>query len=260
MQRCAGSCGGEEGSCEAERSYLQGKRTVIRMLVVVVFAFFFCWTPFHAQRLMFVLVTLYGEWTTTLTSVQHILFTISGVFFYFNSTLNPILYSVLSKRFRRGFSDIKRNLLNKLFHLSTGSQPANQSDGSGSRKLYSPNGKPRHWIPKEQRQQILLKVMGPADPCQNEASSSGKFEETEALDKAKTKACTNLDLAHLVVANGCKWRKESKVYWKSCSDTENTRVEHYQIRTVSEGGGCCSPTRGSRKSSFRNGLVYSDQF
>ena len=69
----------------------------------------------------------------------------------------------------------------------------------------------------------IARVMGPADPCQNEASSSGKFEETEALDKAKTKACTNLDLAHLVVANGCKWRKESKVYWRSCSDTENTR-------------------------------------
>ena len=47
-------------------------------LVAVVFAFFFCWSPFHTQRLMFVLVTLYGEWTETLKSVQHILFTISG--------------------------------------------------------------------------------------------------------------------------------------------------------------------------------------
>ena len=73
---------------------MQGKRAVIRMLgkvtgcredflsffsvVVVVFAFFFCWTPFHSQRLMFVLVTLYGSWTKTLTSAQHILFMISG--------------------------------------------------------------------------------------------------------------------------------------------------------------------------------------
>ena len=46
--------------------------------VVVVFAFFFCWTPFHAQRLMFVVVTLLGTWTPTLHSVQHILFTYSG--------------------------------------------------------------------------------------------------------------------------------------------------------------------------------------
>ena len=36
-----------------------------------------------------------------------------GVFYYFNSVLNPILYSLMSKRFRRGFSDIKRNLINK---------------------------------------------------------------------------------------------------------------------------------------------------
>ena len=51
---------------------------MILSLVAVVFAFFFCWSPFHTQRLMFVLVTLYGEWTETLKSVQHILFTISG--------------------------------------------------------------------------------------------------------------------------------------------------------------------------------------
>ena len=34
------------------------------------------------------------------------LFMVSGVFYYFNSILNPILYTILSKRFRRGFSDI----------------------------------------------------------------------------------------------------------------------------------------------------------
>ena len=99
MQRCAGSCGGEQGTCEAERwgqtktrtlqncsrplfrSYLQGKRTVIRMLgnsiqlffgsrkyqqlfilVVVVFAFFFCWTPFHSQRVMFCLGKTLEKW------------------------------------------------------------------------------------------------------------------------------------------------------------------------------------------------------
>ena len=58
------------------RAYLRGKKTVTRMLgrrelvnfhlfcslflVVVVLAFFFCWTPFHAQRLMFVLGKNFG--------------------------------------------------------------------------------------------------------------------------------------------------------------------------------------------------------
>ena len=45
---------------------------------VVVFSFFFCWSPFHSQRLMFVLVTLYGRWSKTLVTAQHILFMISG--------------------------------------------------------------------------------------------------------------------------------------------------------------------------------------
>ena len=75
-------------------------------LVVVVVAFFLCWIPFHSQRLLFVVVTLFGNWTSSLQQVQHILFMISGVAYYFNSILNPILYSILSKRFRRGFNDI----------------------------------------------------------------------------------------------------------------------------------------------------------
>ena len=124
---------------------------------MVVFSFFFCWSPFHSQRLMFVLVTLYGSWTKTLTSAQHILFIISGsfqtfcnnlcclnfsnlgVFYYFNSALNPILYSLMSKRFRRGFSDIKRNLLKKMYQIPT----SHHSEGNRSIKLESPCGRPR---------------------------------------------------------------------------------------------------------------------
>ena len=39
-------------------------------LVVVVVAFFICWLPFHSQRLMFVVVTLYGDWTLPLQQVR----------------------------------------------------------------------------------------------------------------------------------------------------------------------------------------------
>ena len=37
------------------------------------------------------------------------MFMVSGVFYYFNSILNPILYSIMSKKFRRGFKDISGN-------------------------------------------------------------------------------------------------------------------------------------------------------
>ena len=40
------------------------------------------------------------------SQVQHVLFMVSGVFHYFNSIINPILYTILSTRFRRGFSDM----------------------------------------------------------------------------------------------------------------------------------------------------------
>ena len=79
---------------------------VLYCSVVVVVAFFICWLPFHSQRLMFVVVTLYGEWTLPLQQAQHVLFMVSGVFYYFNSILNPILYTIMSKRFRRGFNDM----------------------------------------------------------------------------------------------------------------------------------------------------------
>ena len=73
---------------------------------------------------MFVVVTLYREWTVGLqqasyfcsnilfasleflSQAQHVLFMVSGVFYYFNSILNPILYTIMSKRFRRGFNDM----------------------------------------------------------------------------------------------------------------------------------------------------------
>ena len=42
---------------------------------------------------------------------------VSGVFYYFNSILNPILYTIMSKRFRRGFNDISGTC--KLFKVSS---------------------------------------------------------------------------------------------------------------------------------------------
>ena len=47
--------------------------------VVVVISFFVCWSPFHTQRLMFVIVTLYSDWSSTLVRAQHILFMVSGI-------------------------------------------------------------------------------------------------------------------------------------------------------------------------------------
>nr|WOA03690.1 CHH family candidate receptor A2beta [Carcinus maenas] len=76
------------------------RRMGIRMLVAVVVAFFLCWAPFHAQRLMFGIVTSKDQWTATLLSVNTQLFCFTGFCYYLNSAVNPLLYSVMSVRFR----------------------------------------------------------------------------------------------------------------------------------------------------------------
>ncbi|XP_035705429.1 pyrokinin-1 receptor-like isoform X2 [Folsomia candida] len=91
--------------CQAERAHMQSRRAVIRMLVAICIAFFVLWAPFHSQRLMFVYVTLYGEWTPLLRDLNQNIFYVAGVFYFLSSTTNPILYSVMSKRFRRAFRD-----------------------------------------------------------------------------------------------------------------------------------------------------------
>ncbi|GBN59452.1 Neuropeptides capa receptor [Araneus ventricosus] len=73
--------------------------------MAVVLAFFVCWAPYHSQRLLFLYVSLYGEWTEALRKVNQDLFSLAGCFYYFNSTINPILYSVMSNRFRVAFRE-----------------------------------------------------------------------------------------------------------------------------------------------------------
>ena len=62
----------------------------------VVLAFFLCWAPFHAQRLIYV----YFKHNMFFRTVNEYLFHVSGFFYYFNCTLNPILYNVMSLKYR----------------------------------------------------------------------------------------------------------------------------------------------------------------
>ncbi|XP_015788297.1 neuromedin-U receptor 2-like [Tetranychus urticae] len=125
------------------RKIMQSRKIVIRLLVAIVIAFTICWTPFHAQRLLFLYVSLYSEWSNKLRSVNQILFLLAGVFYYLNSSINPILYSVMSTRFRVAFS----LYINGLFN---GARSADKSGGGGrgnnsdnSLILNLPNGKPK---------------------------------------------------------------------------------------------------------------------
>lgn len=61
-------------------------------------AFFLCWAPFHAQRL----VAIYGSGNDHLT-VYVVMTYISGILYYLSTCINPLLYNLMSNKFREAF-------------------------------------------------------------------------------------------------------------------------------------------------------------
>lgn len=69
--------------------------------MAVVVSFIICWTPFHAQRL----IATYADQTAAMILLFTVLTYISGVTYYLSATVNPILYQVMSLKFRQAFVD-----------------------------------------------------------------------------------------------------------------------------------------------------------
>ncbi|CAH1113015.1 unnamed protein product [Psylliodes chrysocephalus] len=90
---------------------------VVKMLVAVVIAFFICWAPFHAQRLF----AIYGAPNSrqVITAFQ-ILTYISGVFYYLSTTINPLLYNIMSHKFREAFKATYKQCCKKSQRLPGG--------------------------------------------------------------------------------------------------------------------------------------------
>ncbi|CRK99529.1 CLUMA_CG012848, isoform A [Clunio marinus] len=79
--------GVQQGSIHGESKQSQSRKAIIRMLAAVVITFFVCWAPFHAQRLLY----LYGKNIESFKALNH--------------TINPILYNVMSHRYRIAFRE-----------------------------------------------------------------------------------------------------------------------------------------------------------
>ncbi|OXU24051.1 hypothetical protein TSAR_005729 [Trichomalopsis sarcophagae] len=81
---------------------------LLTLSVAVVIAFFICWAPFHMQRL----IAIYGK-KNVYTLDRHywmeqiylILTYVSGVLYYVSTTINPILYNIMSNKFREAFME-----------------------------------------------------------------------------------------------------------------------------------------------------------
>lgn len=68
--------------------------------VAVVVAFFICWAPFHVQRLVAIYSTHGDEGEHTIYAI--VTYT-SGILYYLSTTVNPILYHIMSFKFREAF-------------------------------------------------------------------------------------------------------------------------------------------------------------
>uniref|UniRef100_A0A8D1VKT0 Neuromedin U receptor 1 n=1 Tax=Sus scrofa TaxID=9823 RepID=A0A8D1VKT0_PIG len=80
----------------------RNRTQVTKMLFVLVVVFGICWAPFHIDRLMWSLVS---RWTGGLHVAFQYVHVLSGVFFYLGSAANPVLYSLMSSRFRDTFQE-----------------------------------------------------------------------------------------------------------------------------------------------------------
>ena len=79
-------------------------------------AFFLCWAPFHAQRLGYVYFIvriihrvpsltnnncISFQGTEFFRAINEYLMYVSGILYYVSSTINPILYNLMSLKYRQ---------------------------------------------------------------------------------------------------------------------------------------------------------------
>ncbi|XP_043237236.1 neuropeptides capa receptor-like [Amphibalanus amphitrite] len=99
VETVGGSTLGPTGSGEARRR--GNRRAVLRMLVAVVIGFFLCFAPYHAQRLLYI----YGKQLPNYREINEYMYYTTGCFYYVSATINPILYNVMSAKYRRAFKE-----------------------------------------------------------------------------------------------------------------------------------------------------------
>ncbi|GAA6222554.1 neuromedin-U receptor 1-like [Lates japonicus] len=96
-------CSFETESISRSHKQKLSKRNVqvTKMLCVLVIVFGLCWAPFHMERLVWNYID--KQSTQHLKIFEHV-HIISGVCFYLSSVINPIIYNLMSTRFREMFS------------------------------------------------------------------------------------------------------------------------------------------------------------
>ncbi|CAB3387181.1 Hypothetical predicted protein [Cloeon dipterum] len=106
--KSAGTPGGTLSSTSGqqqggESSNLRARRQVVLMLGTVVVSFFICLMPFRVLTLWIIVVPSETVFRLGVEGYYNLLY-FCRVMFYLNSAINPILYNLMSSKFRLGFS------------------------------------------------------------------------------------------------------------------------------------------------------------
>ncbi|XP_063058178.1 neuromedin-U receptor 1-like [Engraulis encrasicolus] len=97
------SRGGQLSHAAARSKQQKARRQqVTKMLFVLVVVFGICWAPFHVDRLMWSFI---DDWTSEQLHLFQYVHLVSGVLFYLSSAVNPVLYNLMSSRFREMFKE-----------------------------------------------------------------------------------------------------------------------------------------------------------
>lgn len=96
------------------QSVIKYRKQVVIMLGTVVVAFFVCLLPFRALTLWIIVVPAESIMKIGLENYYNLLY-FSRIMFYINSAINPILYNIMSSKFRGGFFKLcgLKNMLKK---------------------------------------------------------------------------------------------------------------------------------------------------
>nr|AWT50629.1 neuropeptide receptor [Diaphorina citri] len=118
----------------------RARRQVVTMLALVVLSFFLCLLPFRIITLWIVIIpddNVYSIKKLTLITYYKVLF-VSRILLYLNSAINPILYNIMSSKFRKGFKKLIgiRHVNNRKFtYTGTLTTTLNSSHQSSTRRL-----------------------------------------------------------------------------------------------------------------------------
>ncbi|KAK7135014.1 hypothetical protein R3I93_018196 [Phoxinus phoxinus] len=128
----------------------KAKRKVTKMIIIVAVLFCLCWLPHH----LVILCMLFGHFP--LNHTTYVIRILSHLVAYANSCLNPIVYALVSKHFRKGFKKVfgcafPNRVVNRIHNVQPAQavslmeaatcEGSNHSDGSTRGRLWSKSSK-----------------------------------------------------------------------------------------------------------------------